>query len=101
MKTITATDLKSNTGDFFEALLMDGGVIITRNGKKFPLKLLREEQRPTPKQEKSFSEELVEAVSALARSIPIEERDAVGRDMMAALKEHRAEVNIKRRSEME
>ena len=99
MRTITATDLKSNTGDFFDALLMDGGVIITRNGKEFQLKLVRKETEP--RKEKSFSEELVEAIGALAKSIPVEERDAVGRDMMAALEEHRAEENRKRLAEME
>jgi hypothetical protein len=39
MKTLTATDLKVRTGDFFEALLKDGGVTITRNGRSFKLRL--------------------------------------------------------------
>lgn len=39
MKTLTATDLKVRTGDFFEALLKDGGVTITRNGRAFRLRL--------------------------------------------------------------
>jgi hypothetical protein len=42
MKTLTATDLKTRTGDFFEALLTDGRVTITRNGRSFSL-LLEEE----------------------------------------------------------
>ncbi len=42
MKTLTATDLKTRTGDFFEALLSDGRVTITRNGRSFTL-LLEEE----------------------------------------------------------
>lgn len=78
---MTTTDLKSNIGDFFDALLMDGGVIITRNGKKNSLKLVREETEA--KKEKSFSKELVEAIGAPARSFPARERDVVGWDMMA------------------
>lgn len=39
MRTLTATDLKTRTGDFFEALLSDGRVIITRNGRSFRLRL--------------------------------------------------------------
>lgn len=39
MKTLTATDLKVRTGDFFEALIKDGGVTITRNGRSFRLRL--------------------------------------------------------------
>ena len=125
MRIITATDLKSNTGDFFDALLMDGGVIITRNGKEFHLKLVRNEtghipnkekaiienksempqdlmeSQERPEEEKSHFQQLVDAIGALAKSIPVEERDAVGRDMMAALEEHRAEENRKRVAEME
>ncbi len=39
MKTLTATDLKTRTGEFFEALLSDGRVTITRNGRSFRLRL--------------------------------------------------------------
>jgi hypothetical protein len=39
MRTLTATDLKTHTGEFFEALLVDGGVTITRNGRSFRLRL--------------------------------------------------------------
>jgi hypothetical protein len=39
MKTLTATELKTRTGDFFEALLTDGAVTITRNGRSFQLRL--------------------------------------------------------------
>lgn len=42
MKTLTATDLKTRTGEFFEALLVDGGVNITRNGRSFRLRLERD-----------------------------------------------------------
>ena len=41
MRTLTATDLKTRTGEFFEALLVDGGVTITRNGRSFRLRLER------------------------------------------------------------
>ncbi|GEM_PF-2474436 len=37
MRTLTATELKTRTGDFFEALLVDGKVTITRNGRSFRL----------------------------------------------------------------
>lgn len=40
MKEITATQLKSNLGEFFDALLSDGGVVITRHGKRYPVGLL-------------------------------------------------------------
>ena len=40
MKEITATELKSNLGEFFDALLSDGGVVITRHGKRYPVGLL-------------------------------------------------------------
>ncbi len=46
MRTLTATDLKTRTGDFFEALLTDGRVTITRNGRSFKLLLEREAQEP-------------------------------------------------------
>jgi len=39
MKILTATELKTRTGDFFEALLSDGKVTITRNGRSFHLRL--------------------------------------------------------------
>jgi len=39
MKILTATELKTRTGDFFEALLSDGQVTITRNGRSFRLRL--------------------------------------------------------------
>ena len=42
MKTITATELKNNTGDFFDALLQDGEINISRNGKNFPIKFTPE-----------------------------------------------------------
>lgn len=45
MKTLTATDLKTRTGEFFEALLSDGKVTITRNGRSFRLRL---EGEPSP-----------------------------------------------------
>jgi len=44
MKTLPATELKTRTGDFFEALLTDGKVTITRNGRSF--KLLLENEIP-------------------------------------------------------
>ena len=37
MRTLTATELKTRTGDFFEALLVDGKVTVTRNGRSFRL----------------------------------------------------------------
>ncbi len=37
MRTLTATELKTRTGDFFEALLVDGKVTVTRNGRTFRL----------------------------------------------------------------
>ncbi len=40
MKEISSTQLKTNLGDFFDALLRDGGVIITRHGKRYPVGLL-------------------------------------------------------------
>ncbi len=46
MKTLTATDLKVRTGDFFEALIKDGGVTITRNGRSFKLRLEGETAEP-------------------------------------------------------
>lgn len=46
MRTMTATDLKVRTGDFFEALLKDGGVTITRNGRSFRLRLEGEKACP-------------------------------------------------------
>jgi len=46
MKTLTATDLKTRTGDFFEALLSDGRVTITRNGRSFRLRLEDEVSAP-------------------------------------------------------
>jgi hypothetical protein len=46
MKTLTATDLKVRTGDFFEALIKDGGVTITRNGRSFRLRLEDETAAP-------------------------------------------------------
>ncbi len=45
MKTLTATDFKTRTGEFFEALLSDGRVTITRNGRSFRLRL---EDGPSP-----------------------------------------------------
>ncbi len=39
MKTLTATELKTRTGEFFEALLSEGRVTITRNGRSFRLRL--------------------------------------------------------------
>jgi hypothetical protein len=39
VKNLTATELKTHTGEFFEALLTDGCVTITRNGRIFPLRL--------------------------------------------------------------
>lgn len=42
MKEITATQLKSNISEFFDALLSDGGVVITRHGKRFAVGLLDE-----------------------------------------------------------
>jgi len=48
MKTLTATELKTRTGEFFEALLSDGKVTITRNGRSFHL-LLEEAPQKAPK----------------------------------------------------
>lgn len=42
MRTLTATDLKTKTGDFFDALLADGEVLLTRNGRTYPVKLVAE-----------------------------------------------------------
>lgn len=43
MKTITATELTNSPSELFDALLSDGEVTLTRTGKEFPLKLVREE----------------------------------------------------------
>ncbi|MGJ8726263.1 MAG: hypothetical protein ACSHYB_17065 [Roseibacillus sp.] len=47
MKTLIATELKTRTGEFFEALLTEGCVTITRNGRSFPLRL--ETRAPEPR----------------------------------------------------
>jgi hypothetical protein len=49
MRTLTATDLKTRTGDFFDALLADGEVLLTRNGREYPVKLATAASAPARK----------------------------------------------------
>ncbi len=44
MKTLNATEAKNNFGLFIETLMMDEGVIITRNGRRIALCKTTEEE---------------------------------------------------------
>ncbi len=63
MKTLTTTDLKTRTGEFFEALLSEGRVTITRNGRSFRLRL---ESEPCPVK-KTLGEALAMDMTGLER----------------------------------
>jgi len=42
MKTMTAQELQTDTGKFFETLLAEGEIELSRDGQTFPLKIKRE-----------------------------------------------------------
>jgi len=84
MKTLTATDLKTRTGDFFDALLADGEVMLTRNGRAYPVKLATE--TPAAARKMSLREALYDPAtgdrdfelpprSAISRTIDLGNRD--------------------------
>lgn len=81
MKTLTATQLKTNTGDFFDALISDGEVILTRNGKQYPLKLIKGEGEDT----RTGSQKIVDTLTKLAESIPEDKREELHVDMLEEL----------------
>lgn len=87
MKTITATQLKNSPSDLFDALLSEGEVKLTRNGKEFPLKLVREHVEN--ENQDTGAKRIVSAFAKLAESIPAEKREEVHDDMMAELKSYR------------
>lgn len=93
MKTMTATELKNSPSELFDVLLSDGEVILTRNGKEFPLKLVRDKAAGDTR---TGSQKIVDAIDRLATSIPEEKRDEVGRQMNEALEKHREKVRKER-----
>jgi hypothetical protein len=76
MKTLTATDLKTRTGDFFDALLADGEVLLTRNGREYPVKLAV--KAPVPAKKMSLLEALYDPATC-DRDFEIPPRSAVSR----------------------
>lgn len=88
MKMITASELKNSPSELFDALLTDGEVILTRNGKEFPLKLIRDQAEQKTKE--TGLSRIVKAVTKLAESIPEEKREEVHDSMMAELENLRS-----------
>jgi len=76
MKTLTATDLKTRTGDFFDALLADGEVLLTRNGREYPVKLAV--RSPEPARKMSLLEALYDPATC-DRDFDIPPRTAISR----------------------
>jgi hypothetical protein len=76
MKTLTATDLKTRTGDFFDALLADGEVLLTRNGREYPVKLATKAAAPVRKM--SLREALYDPATG-DRDFEIPPRSAISR----------------------
>ena len=81
MKMMTATDLKNNPGAFFDALLEDGGVTLTRNGRLFEVVLKRQ------------TSQFWDAFLKMCSGIPDEERAQAANEMQAALDERRKTKN--------
>ena len=84
MKTLTATELKTRTGDFFDALLADGEVLLTRNGREYPVRLAT--QTPVPVRKMNILEALYDPAtcdrdfelpprSAISKTIDLGNRD--------------------------
>lgn len=97
MKTITATELEESSSEFFEALATEGKVILTRNGREFPVKLVMGNEKRMTKVE--TSRKISSAFMDLANSIPENQRETVGIKMTDALEAHRAEVRAQRIAE--
>ncbi len=76
MRTLTATDLKTRTGDFFDALLADGEVLLTRNGREYPVKLAVKD--PAPAKKMSLLEALYDPATC-DRDFEIPLRSAISR----------------------
>lgn len=77
MKTMTATDLKNNPGAFFDSLLEDGGVNLTRNGRLFEVALKRQ------------ISQFGEAFLRLCSEVPEDKRNEVANEMQRILEQSR------------
>lgn len=89
MKTMTATDLKNSPGAFFDALLEDGEVMLTRHGRL--IHVIKKLVEPN-KGHVTGGAAMGEVLERLGAKIPEDERAEIFEQAVAELSKFRLKV---------